>query len=125
MFCSAAAWIHGFTITNGLLTSGSGAGIYINGGSPTVQLCRVVGNLVTNIPFSMVEHRLAPGESGFTVTIKDIVIDRLCKAYEDAGKGEAGAIVGSHGYIELFSNQDSLARQGGIAKGEPLEVTLG
>lgn len=84
----------------------------------------IFGNLVTNIPFSMVEHRLGPGESGFTVTIKDIVIDRLCTAYEDAGKGKTGAIIGSHGYIELFSNQDSLAKRGGIAKGEPLEVIL-
>ncbi|MGA1796073.1 MAG: S-adenosyl-l-methionine hydroxide adenosyltransferase family protein [bacterium] len=100
----------------------SGGGTRIQG---RVIHIDIFGNLVTNIPFSLVEDRLGQREAGFSVTIKDIVIDRLCKAYEDAGKGKTGAIVGSHGYIELFSNQDSLARQGGIAKGEPLEVILG
>jgi S-adenosylmethionine hydrolase len=85
----------------------------------------IFGNLVTNIPFSLVEPHLHPGGSGFTVTVKGIVINRLYNSYEDAGKGETGAIVGSNGHIELFANQDSLARRGGIARGEPLEVILG
>jgi len=135
IFAPAAAWL-----SRGIDPQRMGPGIddyvrcniprpAVSGDGDRIQGCvihiDIFGNLVTNIPFSLVEQHLHAGESGFTVTIKGIVINHLCKSYEDAEKGATGAIIGSHGHIELFANQDSLARREGIAKGEPLEVILG
>ena len=80
----------------------------------------VFGNLLTNITRDLFQNRLT--QQGFKVKVNDICIERFCKAYDDLDAGGMGAIIGSQGYLELFANQDSLAKRGGIHKGNPVEL---
>ena len=79
----------------------------------------VFGNLLTNITRDLFHNR-STGE--LKVKVNDICIERICQAYDDLEKGAMGAVMGSQGYLELFANQDSLAKRWGIHKGDPVEL---
>jgi S-adenosylmethionine hydrolase len=52
------------------------------------------GNLITNIPGSMVG-------SNSTLYVCDILINGVCKSYSEAQEGELLAVIGSSGFLEL------------------------
>lgn len=56
------------------------------------------GNLITNIPGSMVD-------SNSRLCVCDIVINGVCKSYSDASEGELLAVIGSSGFLELSVNR--------------------
>jgi S-adenosyl-L-methionine hydrolase (adenosine-forming) len=56
------------------------------------------GNLITNIPGSMVD-------SDSRLHVSDIVINGVCKSYSEASEGELLAVIGSSGFLELSVNR--------------------
>ncbi len=56
------------------------------------------GNLITNIPGSMVD-------SNCRLYVCDILINGVCKSYSEAPEGELLAVIGSSGFIELSVNR--------------------
>lgn len=77
------------------------------------------GNLVTNIS--------AVDISGFReirVSVKHRTVYGLVESYASMKKGEIGAILGSTGYVELFSNRGSAARILKAGRGTTVRVVL-
>lgn len=66
------------------------------------------GNLVTNISASELSDFSL--DKDVRVSVKNRVIHGLVDSYESLKAGEIGAIVGSTGYLEIFSNRGSAAR---------------
>ncbi|MCZ2097962.1 MAG: SAM-dependent chlorinase/fluorinase, partial [Anaerolineae bacterium] len=66
---------------------------------------------------------LAPDSA--TAIIGDQPIDRIRRTYADVESGEALALVGSSGYLELSVNQGSFAAQFGVKIGDPVELQIG
>lgn len=81
------------------------------------------GNLITNIQNSLILKALKGEDTNLRVKVDDIIINGLSQAYSHKEKG-VGAILGSHGYLELFIFQNSMANITGIKKGDLLEVII-
>jgi S-adenosylmethionine hydrolase len=56
------------------------------------------GNLITNIPGSMVD-------SNCRIYVCDILINGVCKSYSEVPEGELLAVIGSSGFLELSVNR--------------------
>lgn len=56
------------------------------------------GNLITNIPASMVDSKCR-------LNVCDILINGVCKSYSEAPEGELLAVIGSSGFLELSVNR--------------------
>ncbi len=56
------------------------------------------GNLITNIPASIVD-------SDSRVRVCDFLINGVCKSYSEAPEGELLAVIGSSGFLELSINR--------------------
>lgn len=79
------------------------------------------GNLITNLaPLEMPE--LGPRRS--VLKIGYAVIDGLSPNYAAIPPGEAGAVIGSGGTIEIAVNQGRADRQLGAGAGSPVELEL-
>jgi S-adenosylmethionine hydrolase len=79
------------------------------------------GNLITNFhidDFPQVRTH------AFEMTVGPREIRRLALNYADSEEGEAFAIVGSSGFIEIACNQGSAARLLGCGAGAPAELTV-
>ena len=79
------------------------------------------GNLITNFhidSFSDVRVR------AFELAIGTQILRRLGLTYAEVDPGEAFAIVGSSGYLEIAMNQASAARALGCGVGAPCELTV-
>lgn len=79
------------------------------------------GNLITNFhidEFSQITAR------PFDLNIGLEKINRLALTFTECDPGEAFAIVGSSGYIEVAVNQGSAARALGCGAGSPVELAL-
>jgi S-adenosylmethionine hydrolase len=79
------------------------------------------GNLITNLhvdDFPQVATR------PFELNVGLEKIERLARTFSECAPGEAFAIVGSSGYIEVAVNQGSAARSLGCAAGSPVELAL-
>jgi S-adenosylmethionine hydrolase len=79
------------------------------------------GNLITNFhvdSFSDVRVR------AFELAIGTQILRRLGLTYAEVDPGEAFAIVGSSGYLEVAMNQASAARALGCGVGAPCELTV-
>lgn len=75
------------------------------------------GNCVTNITGDDLEH-FATGVGGnIRVVLDGRPLGGIVRFFGEAGPGGRGAVIGSTGHLELFSHQDNLARQWGIASG--------
>lgn len=80
------------------------------------------GNLVTNIPASMLV-----GQDGFGLTISGQVIKGLSQTYqgnEQAAVGELVALLGSQGYLEVAVRNGSAALFLDVDIGEPVYLTV-
>jgi S-adenosyl-L-methionine hydrolase (adenosine-forming) len=78
------------------------------------------GNLVTNIPGSM----LAGQGGGLTIHLCGAVVHGLSKAYSDVPAGLLLAYIGSAGLLEIAVNRQSAAMRLGAEVGTPLTVDL-
>lgn len=78
------------------------------------------GNLITNISSREISS-LYP-EKGIRVSIKGRTIRTLAASYESLKAGKMGAILGSTGYLEIFSNRRSAARALKVGRGALVRV---
>jgi S-adenosyl-L-methionine hydrolase (adenosine-forming) len=79
------------------------------------------GNLITNLHIdSFSDVRVKP----FELAIGTQILRRLGLTYAEIEPGQAFAIVGSSGYIEIATNQASAARALGCGVGAPCELTI-
>jgi S-adenosylmethionine hydrolase len=59
------------------------------------------------------------------ITVGKQIIHGIQRSYAEAGRGDALALVGSSGYLELSVNQGSLAARIGAQIGDGVEVQIG
>lgn len=79
------------------------------------------GNLITNLnvdEFPGVKTRAFEMRAGRTA------ISRLALTFTECEPGEIFVIVGSSGYLEIASNQDSAAKRLGCGAGSPVALTI-
>jgi S-adenosylmethionine hydrolase len=77
------------------------------------------GNLITNVP-----SQLAVGAR--RILISGVAIEGISKSYDEAGKGELLAIIGSSGFLEISVNQGSAEKRLNLEgkRGEEVLVEL-
>jgi len=78
------------------------------------------GNLVSNIPWEALKHWLTGRP--FRLHLGSLVLTNLSRTYADAAPGEALALVGSHGYLEIACNQASAAGSLGLGVGAAVTI---
>ena len=82
------------------------------------------GNLITNFTQEDLEGALATVDGDPTelvVAVEGMVLP-LVRTYSDVYEGEACAVAGSSGRLEVAVNRGSAARQLGAARGAPVRV---
>jgi S-adenosylmethionine hydrolase len=78
------------------------------------------GNLMTSIPADRLEE--IPGRGDVAVEVSGRPVRGLVQAYAEAADGEAAAIVGSTGRLEVFVNGGSARDRLGVGRGAPIIV---
>jgi S-adenosylmethionine hydrolase len=85
-----------------------------------VVYCDVYGNLISNIPVSLIADRKIS-----EVRIRGRAIPRVNRTFHDAAPSSGLiALVGSHGYLEVAVPNGSAAATLNAEQGEPLAVTF-
>ena len=79
------------------------------------------GNCITNIARKDIEI-FAGGAGGVRVLVNGRIVGVLVQFFGEAGPGGRGAIIGSAGYLELFADQENLARQWGVVPGATVRL---
>lgn len=82
-----------------------------------VQYIDHFGNLITNIPGAAVETK------SWSVRVEQRSIPG-CRSYSERAAGEALAVIGSHGWVELAVNGGNAQAQLGLGWGDPVQVIL-
>ncbi len=72
-----------------------------------------------------VEQSLSFAMQNAVVRVSDQTLNGIKHTYAEAARGEALALVGSSGYLELSINQGSFAAQFGVRIGDKVEVQVG
>jgi hypothetical protein len=78
------------------------------------------GNCTTNIPHDLVPVSTAERSGQLQVWVGGRPLGRCVRTFSDVRAGEAGALVGSAAYLELFCNQGNLARDWPVSTGDPV-----
>jgi len=82
------------------------------------------GNIITNIRSSDVESRIEPGQL-LKVEMRGAVKDiPFASVYEDVERGQALALIGSSGFLEISVNQGNASLMFKAKQGESMKVTL-
>jgi S-adenosylmethionine hydrolase len=81
------------------------------------------GNLVTNLTAEDVPG-LASADGKFTIKAGNAVVKKVVPTFAEGPAGEAVAIVGSSGYIEISVNKANAAKTLGITRGAEVTVDL-
>ena len=88
-----------------------------------VIYCDTYGNLISNIPASLLKDRAIA-----EVRIRGRVIRRLSRTFLDGGEGapppDVAVLFGSHGYLEVAVPNGSAASALSAGPGEPVTVTF-
>jgi S-adenosyl-L-methionine hydrolase (adenosine-forming) len=82
------------------------------------------GNLMTNFKVEDVPA-LAAADGKFTIRIGNVQITKLSPTFAQGATGEAIAVIGSSGYLEIAMNKANAARALGVARGAEVTVELG
>jgi len=80
------------------------------------------GNLITNISKSVFGK--ARRERDFVISIKDKQINQIKRAYSEVPTGELLGIFSSFGNLEIAVNGGNAAKNLGVEKGAPVEISL-
>jgi S-adenosyl-L-methionine hydrolase (adenosine-forming) len=83
------------------------------------------GNCITNVAQGDLASLGRTGDRRVRVRVGERVLGTLVAYYGELAPGESGAILGSAGYVELFSNQRDLAGEWGIGSGDPVAFERG
>ncbi|RKX32829.1 MAG: hypothetical protein DRP22_01590 [Verrucomicrobia bacterium] len=78
------------------------------------------GNLITNIRSS----GIATARQGIRILCRGYKIERICRTYADASRGELVALVGSSGMLEIAVREGSAAEELDAGCGEEVIVQL-
>jgi S-adenosylmethionine hydrolase len=83
------------------------------------------GNLITNITATDVPKLFEPTPPPFKITVGGKgQITRICANYAEGGPGEAFAILGSMGFLEIATNRGSAFQTLGAGKGSEVSVVM-
>ena len=77
------------------------------------------GNLISNI--SQADF---PDKEIRSIQIKDIHLDHLSDSYGEKNVGEALAIIGSHGFLEIAVREEHAAKKFGLYVGSEIRITF-
>ncbi len=83
------------------------------------------GNCITNVAQGDLASLGPTGGRRVRVRVGGRVLGTLVAYYGELAPGAAGAILGSAGYVELFSNQRDFAGQWGVGNGDPVFFEVG
>ena len=81
----------------------------------------VFGNLVTNLPGSLVTDDRHAARHRLRYQHRRV---RVVSSYGEGRAAELIAVVGSRGFVELAIREDSAARRLGGSRGDPVELSL-
>ena len=82
------------------------------------------GNLLTNFTPDHVPQLFA-GDGKFKITVGGKEVSSMLQTYSQGAPGEAFAILGSSGWLEIAMNRGNAARTLGVHRGAEVVVTLG
>jgi S-adenosylmethionine hydrolase len=83
----------------------------------------VFGNLLTNISAEDVPA-LAAADGKFEIRVGKTKIGKLAQTFADGPAGEAIALIGSSGFLEVAVNKGNAARTLGVNRGAEVTVEL-
>ncbi|HUM05437.1 MAG TPA: SAM-dependent chlorinase/fluorinase [Terriglobales bacterium] len=83
------------------------------------------GNLITNITAQDLPALFEAKPQAFKITLGRGQATRLCTNYAEGGPGEAFAILGSMGFLEIATNRGSAFQLLGAGKGSEVNVAIG
>jgi S-adenosyl-L-methionine hydrolase (adenosine-forming) len=82
------------------------------------------GNLITNITPKDIPQ-LFQASANFKITVGKAEVKQLRSSYVEGAQGEAFAILGSTGFLEISTNKGAASRLVGADKGAEVNVSLG
>ncbi len=82
------------------------------------------GNLITNLKPEDAPA-LFTADAKFTIRVGTGIIQRMVATFSEGTAGEAVALVGSSGYLEISVNKGNAARALGVARGSEVVVEVG
>lgn len=77
------------------------------------------GNLITNIPGELIT---AEHNNNLKIYVGTHILKRISRTFTDVSPGEAAAVTGSSGMIEIVINKGDAAEMLGVQKGAPVSV---
>ena len=80
------------------------------------------GNCISSIHQRDLVPLLAGAKGALRVSVRSRSVGSIVGYFAEARRGEAGALIGSTGHLELFIAQGNLAAAWGIELGDPVEV---
>jgi len=83
------------------------------------------GNLITNITPQDIPMLFEKTPRPFKIAIGKGQVNRICANYAEGSPGEAFAILGSMGYLEIAANRGSAYQLLGAGKGSEVNVVMG
>ena len=82
------------------------------------------GNLMTNFTMKETPELFQPNAPPFKLTVGKAEVTKLRPSYVEGGQGEAFAIVGSSGFLEICVNRGSASQTTGAQKGSEVSVVM-
>ena len=82
------------------------------------------GNLITNFRPAEVPQLFTQPAPAFKITVGKATVTKLAQAYAQGAAGEAFAILGGMGYLEISTNRGPATQLAGAGKGAEVTLTL-
>ena len=80
------------------------------------------GNLITNIPESYI--RKYEQQSTFKIYVGNTILKHISVSFSEVTDGEAVALIGSSGMLEIAINKGNAERMLGVEKGAPVSLVI-
>lgn len=80
------------------------------------------GNLITNIPESLIKEQNV--RLNVKIYVGNTILKKICRSYTDVPDGEPIALIGSSGMLEIAINKGNAEQMLGIEKGAPVSLIV-
>ena len=80
------------------------------------------GNLITNIPESLIRNY--DRQSVFKIYVGNTILKEISETFSEVSDGEAVALVGSSGMLEIAINKGNAEQMLGVEKGAPVSLVI-
>jgi S-adenosylmethionine hydrolase len=80
------------------------------------------GNLVTNIPASLIEEVI--GESGLKIYVGNSILEKIVPTFGSVPDGEPAAYIGSAGNLEIAINKGNAQQMLSVEKGAQISIVV-